>query len=114
MRMKGWSAATAALVLACGLAAPAAAAPKKLEPLNQYVVSGGDIGQLADLGYDLAEGGTARGQGIVATSSQAAELRAKGYTVKAPYGEAKAAVAAPPDPFATQPTHGFNVFRPWH
>ena len=31
---------------------------------------------------------------------QAAELRAKGFTVTAPYGEAKAAKAAPPDPFA--------------
>ena len=54
------------------------------------------------------------GQGIVATPKQAAELRAKGFTVTAPYGEAKAAKAAPPDPFATNPTHGYDVFRPWH
>ena len=49
MRMKGWSAATAALVVACGLTAgPASAAPRKsLEPLNQYVVKGGDRGAVA-------------------------------------------------------------------
>src|SRR5689334_2616912 len=114
MRMKGWGAASAALVLACGLAAPAAAAPKKLEPLNQYVVKGGDTGLLAKLGYDLSEGGGKSGQKIVATPSQAQELRAKGFNVTAPYGEAKGASAAPPDPFATQPTHGYDVFRPWH
>src|SRR5689334_1500473 len=100
MRMQGWGAATAALVLACGLAAPASAAPKKLEPLNQYVVSGGDQSALAGQGYDLTEGKFAKGgQGIVATPKQAAQLRAKGYTVTAPFGESKAAQAAPPDPF---------------
>src|SRR5829696_7066841 len=113
MWMKGWGAATAALVVACGLTAPGAvAAPgkKKLEPLNQYVVTGGDLQELRGEGYDLAEGGSKRGQGIVATPAQAQDLRNRGFTVTAPYGEEKAAKVAPPDPFATNPTHGFNVF----
>src|SRR5262245_14663074 len=115
MRMKGWGVATAALVLACGLATPAVAAPKKkLEPLNQYLVRGGDRDALAKLGYDLTEGGSSRGQGIVAMPAQAEDLRSKGFTVTAPYGEAKAAEAAPPDPFATDPTYGWDVYRPWH
>ena len=50
----------------------------------------------------------------MATPEQAAELRAKGFTVTAPYGEAKTAKAAPPDPFATNPTYGWDVYRPWH
>jgi hypothetical protein len=113
MRMKGWSAVPAALLTACALASPAHAATKKIEPLNQYVVRGGDQSLLAQLGYDLTEGGGANGHAIVATPEQAAQLRAKGFTVTAPYGEAKAAQAAPPDPFS-DPTHGYDVFRPWH
>src|SRR3954453_6558249 len=113
MRMKGWSAVPAAFLIACALVAPAHAAQRKVEPLNQYVVRGGDVSKLAELGYDLTEGGGAHGQAVVATPEQAAQLRAKGYTVTAPYGEAKSAQAAPPDPF-TNPTHGYDVFRPWH
>ncbi|MDA0169455.1 M14 family zinc carboxypeptidase [Solirubrobacter taibaiensis] len=115
MRTKGLSAAAAALVVACGLSAgPASAAPRKsLEPLNQYVVKG-DVEQLSHLGYDLTEGGSKAGQGIVATPAQAEDLRAKGFTVTAPYGEAKTSQAAPPDPFATNPTYGWDVYRPWH
>ena len=115
MRKMGWSAAAAALVVACGLTAgPASAAPRKsLEPLNQYLVKG-DVEGLSQLGYDLTEGGSKAGQGIVATPAQAEELRAKGFTVTAPYGEAKTAKAAPPDPFATNPTYGWDVYRPWH
>ncbi|MDA0179744.1 M14 family zinc carboxypeptidase [Solirubrobacter phytolaccae] len=110
----GWGTAAAVLVLASGLATPASGATKRLEPLNQYVVTGGDLAQLGQLGYDLTEGGSARGQGVVATPAEADELRAKGYTVTAPYGEAKTSRAAPPDPFATDPTYGYDVFRPWH
>jgi len=53
MRKMGWSAATAALVVAWGLSAgPASAAPRKsLEPLNQYVVKG-DVESLSQLGYE--------------------------------------------------------------
>src|SRR4051794_26277872 len=113
MRMKGWSAVPTALLVACALVTPAQAAQRKIEPLNQYVVRGGDVSKLAELGYDLTEGGGANGQAIVGTPKQAAALRAKGYTVTAPYGEAKAAQAAPPNPFS-DPTHGYDVYRPWH
>src|SRR6478735_3994893 len=113
MRMKGLGAASAALLVACTLSAPAIAAPKKIEPLNQYLVTGGDQQLLGQLGYDVTEGGSAKGQGVVATPKQAAELRAKGFTVTAPYGEAKTAKVAPPNPFP-DPTYGYDVFRPWH
>ena len=69
---------------------------------------------LGELGIRRDRGRKRRGQGIVATPGQAQELRNKGFTVTAPYGEAKAAKAAPPDPFATNPTYGWNVYRPWH
>src|SRR3954471_17732923 len=111
--MKGWVGAPVAVLIACALAVPAGAAQRKIEPLNQYVVRGGDPAALADLGYDVTEGGGKDGQGIVATPRQAAELRAKGFTVTAPYGELRAAQAAPPNPFP-DPTYGYDVFRPWH
>ena len=117
MRMKGWSAATAALVVACGLAAPgavAAPAKKKLEPLNQYVVTGGDLQVLGKRATTSPKAGAQqarpRHRGHTQPSGGSAQ---KGFTVTAPYGEEKAAKAAPPDPFATNPTHGFNVYRPW-
>src|SRR4051812_27862362 len=98
MRTKGWSVVPTALLLICAFATPASAAQqRKIEPLNQYVVSGGDQSKLAAMGYDLAEGGSAKGRVIVGTPADAAQLRAKGYTVTAPYGEARAAVAAPPN-----------------
>src|SRR4051794_7272945 len=104
MRMKGWGAVSAALLVSCALVTPAQAAQRKIEPLNQYVVRGGDVSKLGELGYDTTEGGSAKGQAIVATPKQAAGLRAKGFTVTAPYGELKTAQAAPPDPFS-DPTH---------
>src|SRR3954453_453890 len=113
MHRKVWGAASAALVVACAFATPAHAAPKKLEPLNQYVVRGGDTSKLGELGYDLSEGGSAKGATIVGTPGDAHAPRAKGYKARALGKESKAAVAAPPDPF-TDPTHGYNVFRPWH
>jgi len=110
--MRGFGAAAAVLAIGAVLAPPAAAA-KKIDPLNQYLVRGGDQAALGELGYDTSEGGGgASGQTIVATPQQAADLRTKGYTVTAPYGEAKAAQAAPPNPLA-DPTYGYDVFRPW-
>jgi hypothetical protein len=111
--MKGWSAAPAALLVTCALVTPAHAAQRKIEPLNQYVVRGGDQSKLAAMGFDLTEGGGANGHVIVATPKDAAALRAKGYAVTAPYGEAKTAQAAPPNPFS-DPAHGYDVYRPWH
>src|SRR4051795_5889339 len=113
MHRKGWGGASAALVAAWAFATPALAPPQKLEPLNQYVVKGGDTAKLGQLGYDLSEGGSAKGAAIVATRSDADALRAKGYTVTPLGKENKAAAAAPPDPFS-DPTYGWNVFRPWH
>jgi hypothetical protein len=113
MRVNGWGAVPVALLTMLALAAPAAARPKQIEPLNQYVVRGGDQHLLGQLGYDVTEGGGASGQGIVATPKQADELRAKGFTVTAPYGETLTNQAAPPNPFS-DPPHGYNVYRPWH
>src|SRR3954468_2171938 len=111
--MKGWVSAPAAVLIMCALAVLAGAAQRKIEPLNQYLVRGGDPAALADLGYDVTEGGGKDGQGIVATPKQADALRAKGFKVTAPYGELRAAQAAPPNPFP-DPTYGYDVFRPWH
>ena len=58
--------AAAAVLIASALAV-ASSAPRrrKIEPLNQYVVSGGDQSKLGELGYDVTEGGSAKGQGVV-------------------------------------------------
>jgi hypothetical protein len=101
-----------ALVVA---SAASAQGSKKLEPLNQYLVSGKvDTDELARAGYDLTEGGVRGGKGgfvITATASQADELAAKGTTVR-PLGRERTAAVAAPNPL-TNPTHGYNVFRPW-
>jgi hypothetical protein len=90
------------------------AADRTVEPLNQYAVSGRvTTDQLARAGYDLNEvkaiGKTGK-LGIVATPEQAQSLRDKGATVE-PLAEARKMVA-PPTPL-TNPTHGYDVFRPW-
>ncbi len=100
-----------------GAAAPAAlAAGEPAEPLSQYVVSGKITGDtLARQGYDLTEAilpGNKKGFSIVATPAQAQSLRDKGATVVAPFGVARALRAAPSSPLQ-QPTHGYDVFRPW-
>ena len=116
MGLKGVHVALATcLVLGASAATAAAASPaNRLEPLNQYVVSGGDPQVLAQQGFDLTEGAAhgAGGHGIVATPDQAADLRAKGFTVTAPFGEETKAAAAPPNPLA-DPSYGYDVYRPW-
>jgi hypothetical protein len=88
---------------------------RQVEPLNQYLVSGRvTADELARQGYDLQEALTARYKGkyaIVATAEQAKALEDKGATVEAPFGTART-MAAPPSPL-TNPTHGYDVFRPW-
>jgi hypothetical protein len=90
------------------------AADRTVEPLNQYAVSGRvTTDQLARAGYDLNEVkaiGKSGKLGIVATPAQAQSLRDKGATVE-PLAEARK-MAAPPTPL-TDPTHGYDVFRPW-
>jgi hypothetical protein len=102
-------------VLALLLAGPAPArGHKPLAPLNQYTVSHIKPEALARAGFDLHEG-FARGRGgrmtIVATPRQAAALRRRGARVTAPYGTART-LAAAPSPLK-DPTHGYDVFRPW-
>jgi hypothetical protein len=107
-------AATAALALTV----PAGAFAARPQPLNQYLVSHIKPKLLQRAGYDMSEAVTPTAKGkfaIVATPSQAAALRAKGATVTAPFGltrtrpKARRARASA----AANPTHGYNVFRPW-
>jgi hypothetical protein len=109
-------AAVAAVGLAALAATPAAAAGTKLtEPLNQYVVSGKvNPEDLARKGFDLTEAQVKGKPGfaIVATPSQAADLAGKDVTVSPLGREATTAKVAAPSPL-TDPTHGYDVFRPW-
>ena len=90
----------------------AQAAARTIEPLNQYAVSGKiTTEQLARQGFDLHEVVSKNGKlTIVATPEQAKSLAAKGATVE-PLSSARA-LAAPSSPL-TNPTHGYDVFRPW-
>ena len=104
---------------ACCVAAPPAQAAKKLKPLSQYAVTGVDAADLRAAGYDMREARAPRGRKgylIVATAGQAADLAAKGASVRRLGGgrgaRARTAQVAPPDP-RTAPTHGYDVFRPW-
>jgi hypothetical protein len=94
------SGVVAAIILG---SAPAAFAA---EPLNQYVVEG-DIGALAELGYDVTEAG---GSGIVATPKQADDLRDRGFDVTPLGAESTAGAAAG----LADPTWGYDVFRPYN
>jgi hypothetical protein len=88
---------------------------KTVEPLNQYVISGKvDPDALARAGFDMHETQVTGKPGkffIVTTPSKAAELGKEGASVTAPFGLAKSFVQ-PASPL-TNPTHGYNVFRPW-
>jgi hypothetical protein len=117
MQLQRSARALLAGLVALAVAGPAgaqAAGGRSVEPLNQYSISGKiDREQLARDGYDLNEGAPTGKRGkrvIVATPSQARELRDKGVTVEA-LSDARA-MAAPPSPL-TNPTHGYDVFRPW-
>ncbi|HMI71152.1 MAG TPA: M14 family zinc carboxypeptidase, partial [Solirubrobacteraceae bacterium] len=115
---KGAGAALAVVGLTALVAASPASAQgaKKLEPLNQYVVSGKiDPEDLARAGQDLTEGGVRSHKGawvITATAQEADSLEAKGATVRPLSGRERRAAVAAPSPL-TDPTHGYNVFRPW-
>ncbi|HWK25061.1 MAG TPA: M14 family zinc carboxypeptidase [Solirubrobacter sp.] len=96
------------------LAAPAGA-QERVEPLNQYIVKGTDaeLGSLAKRGFDVTEGADAPGRtGIVATPSEAEDLRDDGFDVTAVGKENRASVAAAAIPLA-DPTWGYDVFRPY-
>src|SRR4051812_2063208 len=115
-------------VFACALIATATASaqPAKIvQPLNQYVVSGVDPKLLGELGFDREEATTPKLKGkflIVATPSQVAALRGKGARIQALKGVTRATVRARragararragTSPLQN-PTHGYDVFRPW-
>jgi hypothetical protein len=116
MRSRTLGAALTALVVFV-VAAPAQAAPKTTEVLQQYVVSGtgADPEALARAGYDMSESQNGKQDGylIIATPSEAAKLKAKDVSVKPLAGKASTAKVKPPNPLQ-DPTHGYNVFRPWN
>jgi hypothetical protein len=107
--------AVAGLLALAGAGSATAQGGKTVEPLNQYVISGKvDTDALARAGFDMQEASVTGKKGkffVVATPSQARELAKKGATVTAPFGTARS-LAAPSESLA-QPTHGYNVFRPW-
>jgi hypothetical protein len=100
---------------ALALVSPALAV-ERVEPLNQYIVTGTDaeLGSLGKLGYDVTEGADAPGRsGVVATPSQAEGLRAKGFDVAAVGKENTTSVAAVAVAPLADPTWGYDVFRPY-
>jgi hypothetical protein len=115
MHMRRCARAALALAGLTALAAAGSASGKTVEPLNQYVISGKvDTDALARAGFDMQEASVTGKKGkffVVATPSQVRQLAKGGATVTAPFGTARA-LAQPPAPLA-QPTHGYNVFRPW-
>ena len=118
MPRRTFGAAAAALVAGCLLVpGQALAAREKNQPLQPYVVRGITAQELARAGYDLREAGAGGKKGfrIVATQAQAARLAGKGTTVKRlSKGRAsKVARAAQASAPLTDPTHGYDVFRPW-
>src|SRR3954469_2139801 len=97
------------------LASPGFAA-ERVEPLNQYIVKGTDaeLGSLGTLGYDVTEGADAPGRtGIVATPSQAEDLRADGFAVTPVGKENTTSVAAAEVGPLADPVWGYDVFRPY-
>src|SRR5690242_12900864 len=108
--------ALAGALASLAFASPGVAA-ERVEPLNQYLVTGtpAELASLGSLGYDVSEGAIAPGRsGIVATPAQARALRERGLDVD-PMGTentatAKAMTAGIPLP---DPTWGYNVFRPY-
>ncbi len=115
--MRNRALGAAAALAACTLAAPPAQAAKRLEPLSQYAVRGVSADELRAAGFDMHETHVVKkhqGYIVAATRTQVRELEAKDATVEAigrVSTRARAAQAAP-DP-RTNPTHGYDVFRPW-
>ena len=111
----GMACVVAGLLVVCGASSASAQSRRTVEPLNQYVISGKvDTDELARAGFDMREASVTGQKGkffVVARPSQVEKLEKSGATVTAPFGLART-MAAPPSPL-TQPTHGYNVFRPW-
>jgi hypothetical protein len=93
-----------------------AQAADRVEPLNQYIVTGTDaqLGALGKRGYDVIEGADAPGRtGIVATPSEARGLRADGFAVTPLGKENTTSVAAAEVAPLADPVWGYDVFRPY-
>jgi Zinc carboxypeptidase/Immune inhibitor A-like, MAM domain len=119
VRTRAWMALAVVALLALAAAGPATAKGhrKLLQPLNQYVISGKvNTDELARAGFDLNEASVSGKKGrflIVATARQVARLRQRGAKVGTLHGgRARTAAVAAPSPL-TNPTHGYDVFRPW-
>jgi hypothetical protein len=113
--MKFVLAAAATTLAVLLLSVPAGAATQA--PLNQYVVTNVNTKVLAEGGFDRTEAGLPGHPGsyvVVATPDQANQLRGKGATVKPLHGVSKGRSQAPRRGRAlANPSHGYNVFRPW-
>jgi hypothetical protein len=112
--------------LACALlVVVAAVAPAQAQTsagggvLNQYVVTHVSQKALTEGGFDRVESGLPGHPGeflVVATAPQANALRGKGATVRPFTGVTKPRRAAPRGARLSplvNPTHGYDVFRPW-
>ncbi|MEA2442550.1 MAG: hypothetical protein QOH76_3974 [Thermoleophilaceae bacterium] len=111
-------AAAVAALLALSLLGSSAASAATPSPLNQYVVTHVSQKALTDGGFDRTEAGLPGHPGtylVVATPSQANALRGRGATVRSLHGVSRSRRAAPRARAKTlvNPTHGYNVFRPW-
>jgi hypothetical protein len=97
-------------------AVPASAATQS--PLNQYVVTHVSQKALVDGGFDRTEAALPDHPGmylVVATPAQANALRGRGASVSPLHGVSSPRSTAPRARGKTlvNPTHGYNVFRPW-
>src|SRR3954469_9962931 len=107
--------AVAGAVASLAFVSPALAG-ERADPLTQYIVEGAaaELGSLGKLGYDVTEGAIAPGRsGIVATPSQAEDLRDQGLDVTAVGKESTASVAAAAVGPLADPVWGYDVFRPY-
>jgi hypothetical protein len=113
-RKSAWTLAVLAASLAALLVAGPASA-KRFQPLNQYFVTRVSAEDLARAGYDMHEAVVKgrKGFAIVATSKQANVLKQKGARVRAIGGVARRSRTAARASQFVNPTHGYDVFRPW-
>src|SRR4051812_11946646 len=111
-------AAAGLLALLCACSFAFATSAFAITPLNQYVVTGVNPKVLAEGGFDRGEAGIPGRPGaylVVATPEQANQLRGHGATVKPLHGVSKPRKAprSARGRALANPTHGYNVFRPW-
>ena len=92
---------------------PAHAADRTVEPLNQYAVSGKlTTDQLARAGLRPERGRLGKRQADDRRHARAGRRRCATRARRSRRSPRREAMAAPSTPL-TQPTHGYDVFRPW-